>query len=306
MPFIRYRLLTEHASHVCLSANKLLKRIVMPDGVDYRIDSTEEEVKKAMAITADLHKHTYGISSDPVIQFAVIFSALIHDIGHTGVPNFLLAKEEPETATKYRNQSIAEQRSIDLAWDLLMEPSYEQLRECMMPTESEVNHFRELVVNSVLATDLFDKELGALRKSRWQKAFHPDESLPDSEEDAFNRKATIVIEHIIQASDVAHTMQHWHVYQKWNERLFQEMYAAYCSGRSDKDPSEGWYQGELGFFDNYVIPLAHKLKECGVFGVSSTEYLNYAVENREEWALKGEEICSQLVERFEASRFAKK
>jgi hypothetical protein len=30
-------------------------------------------------------------------------------------------------------------------------------------------------------------------------------------------KATIVIEHIIQASDVAHTMQHRHVYQKWLE-----------------------------------------------------------------------------------------
>jgi hypothetical protein len=26
-----------------------------------------------------------------------------------------------------------------------------------------------------------------------------------------HRKATIVLEHIIQASDVAHTMQHWYV-----------------------------------------------------------------------------------------------
>jgi hypothetical protein len=25
--------------------------------------------------------------------------------------------------------------------------------------------------------------------------------------------------------------------------------------------------GEIGFFDFYVIPLAKKLKECGVFGV---------------------------------------
>jgi hypothetical protein len=35
------------------------------------------------------------------------------------------------------------------------------------------------------------------------------------------------------------------------------------------DPSTFWYQGELGFFDNYIIPLAKKLKECNVFGVSS-------------------------------------
>jgi hypothetical protein len=78
------------------------------------------------------------------------------------------------------------------------------------------------------------------------------------------------------------------VYQKWNERLFKEMYEAYLSGRSDKDPSIGWYQGEIGFFDFYIIPLAKKLKECGVFGVSSDEYLNYAVANRREWEDKGE------------------
>jgi len=43
---------------------------------------------------------------------------------------------------------------------------------------------------------------------------------------------------LIQASDVSHTMQHWHSYRKWNERLFQEMYAAFKAGRAEKDPSE--------------------------------------------------------------------
>lgn len=101
-----------------------------------------------------------------------------------------------------------------------------------------------------------------------------------------NRKATIVIEHLIQASDVAHTMQHWHIYRKWNERFFVECYQAYKDGRAEKDPSIGWYQGEIGFFDFYIIPLARKLKECGVFGVSSDEYLNYAVHNRQEWQVR--------------------
>lgn len=31
-----------------------------------------------------------------------------------------------------------------------------------------------------------------------------------------------------------------------------------------------------GFFDFYIIPLAKKLKDCGVFEVSSDEYLNSA------------------------------
>ena len=76
-------------------------------------------------------------------------------------------------------------------------------------------------------------------------------------------------------------------------------------GRADKNPADFWYQGEIGFFDfvscvyrwlvtsfeltlatdslnlfndwlcqQYIIPLAKKLKDCGVFGVSSDEYLN--------------------------------
>ena len=35
-----------------------------------------------------------------------------------------------------------------------------------------------------------------------------------------------------------------------------------------------------------VIPLTQKLKECGVFGVSSGEYLEYARRNRDEWEEK--------------------
>jgi len=45
-----------------------------------------------------------------------------------------------------------------------------------------------------------------------------------------------------------------------------------------------------------VIPLAKKLKECGVFGVSSDEYLTYAEQNRAEWEQRGEEILHGLVQ----------
>jgi hypothetical protein len=106
------------------------------------------------------------------------------------------------------------------------------------------------------------------------------------------------MEHLIQASDVAHTMQHWLVYIKWNEKLFQEMYLAYKSGRGKNDPSVGWYKGELWFYDNYIIPLAGKLKQCRVFGVSSDEFLDYASANRKEWELKGERLVKEWVSKY--------
>lgn len=148
----------------------------------------------------------------------------------------------------------------------------------------------------MMATDIVNKEQGALRKKRWEKAFSADslskECSPENFVEASNRKATIVIEHLIQASDVAHTMQHWHVYLKWNERLFRENYKAFKDGKAATDPSENWYQGEIGFFDFYIIPLAKKLKDCGVFGVSSDEYLDYAMHNRHEWSIKGKDVVA--------------
>ena len=138
-----------------------------------------------------------------------------------------------------------------------------------------------------------------LRNARWEKAFQK-KNLVDAtaiQEDV-NRKATIVIEHLIQASDVAHTMQHWHIYRKWNENFFFENLRAFKQGRAEKDPTEFWYKGEMGFFDFYIIPLAKKLKECGVFGVSCDEYLNYAMTNRKEWEARGEEAVTEMVEKY--------
>ena len=266
-----------------MSVMKLLGRIVAPDIM------TED--------ARDLHDHTYGITSDPLTQFAVVLSAMLHDVDHPGVPNTTLISEDADIAGIYKNKSIAEQNSVDLAWDLLMEDSYSELRRAIYATENELKRFRQLIVNTILATDIMDKELKALRNSRWENAFtdYTQRSMNESTKDMVNRKATIVIEHLIQASDVAHTMQHWQIYRKWNARLFQEMYKAYEEGRSETDPSEGWYKGEMGFFDFYIIPLAKKLEECGVFGVSSHEYLNYAKENREEWELKGQGIVEEYL-----------
>jgi hypothetical protein len=94
-------------------------------------------------------------------------------------------------------------------------------------------------------------------------------------------------------------MQHWNVFRKWNERLFCEMWTAYQQGRAAVNPASFWAAGEIGFFEYYVIPLAKKLKDCGVFGVASDEYLNYALQNLAEWKAKGDEIVAEMVMQLE-------
>ncbi|KAL3911038.1 MAG: hypothetical protein SGARI_001837, partial [Bacillariaceae sp.] len=182
-----------------MSVVKLLSRIVAPETELHGNGSNE---------FAALHDHTYGITSDPLTQFSVILSALIHDLYHPGVTNAVLTKENSKIATLYKNKSVAEQKSVDDAWQLLMNPAFVKLRGAIYSNSEEYNRFRHLVVNCVMATDIMDKDLSAARKARWEAAFM-DQAEGDFSQLAVNRKATIVIEHLIQASDVVHTMQHW-------------------------------------------------------------------------------------------------
>ena len=176
-------------------------------------------------MSKNLHDHTFGITSDPLTQLAVVMSALIHDVDHTGVGNAQLVKEGVEIASIYKNKSVAEQNSIDIAWELLMDVNFVDLRHAIYGTGNEKKRFRQLLVNVVLATDIVDKELKDLRNNRWATAFNGEQTGKATAEmgrDEKNRKATIILEHLIQASDISHTMQHWHVYRKWNERFFDE------------------------------------------------------------------------------------
>lgn len=76
----------EHASHVSMSVSKLLSRIVAPD-LPEKLD-----VKGSLhsSIHSSIHDHTYGITSDPMTQFACVFSGLIHDVDHQGMFKLML------------------------------------------------------------------------------------------------------------------------------------------------------------------------------------------------------------------------
>ena len=74
-----------------MSVVKLLGRIVAPSDVldqqsDDEADAPQQGSesgyeKSKFDVAATLHDYSYGITSDPLTQFACAFSALIHDVG---------------------------------------------------------------------------------------------------------------------------------------------------------------------------------------------------------------------------------
>ena len=76
----------EHASHVTASVRKLLTRIVNADRATAASTTKNALDRQSNAELVDLTGNSYGITSDPLTQFAVVFSAVIHDADHPGVP----------------------------------------------------------------------------------------------------------------------------------------------------------------------------------------------------------------------------
>jgi 3'5'-cyclic nucleotide phosphodiesterase len=109
-----------HASHVLMSVVKMMQRIVSPSQARQEMMKSGQEkedrrgrrrkpaIRRALSME-ELHDHTYGITADPLTQFAVVFAALIHDLDHPGVPNATLAQEKTRLARVYNNRSISEQ-----------------------------------------------------------------------------------------------------------------------------------------------------------------------------------------------------
>jgi hypothetical protein len=81
-----------------------------------------------------------------------------------------------------------------------MDEEYDGIRASIYSNETYLELFRQLVVNSVMATDIMDKEANSLRSAKWDKAFKAADETDSSitELDATNRIATIVIEDLLE------------------------------------------------------------------------------------------------------------
>lgn len=161
----------DRASYVSMTAKKLLTRLILESS------GLPPEEK---------HKATFGIVSDPLSQFALVFAALIAGMG-------FMEEGSDELSAKYNKRCVWLQNSLDLAWNQLMQPEFEDLRAAICADEDELKHFRQILVKAVLATDYMDNELEERRKIRWDKAFG------DASDD-MNLKGTIAVVLLLQVS----------------------------------------------------------------------------------------------------------
>ena len=385
----------EHAVHVTISMNKLLSMVCVDKAFRDHLkerrtteplqpqigcnsvknndqpppNSSSHDAQRRGSLQSNMggaENLSFGIGDDPLMLFAMVFSALIHDVGHTGVPNSTLVEEEDALAILHNDVSVAEQNSLQVAFSMLQRDEFAGLKKCICPTPEDRRIFRKKVISMVMVTDISDQERIQIVASRWNAAFppdggrhgiaermhsrsvqnehqqpHPSKKKIQSTElkaaisrrrfsmfstdaaveefatesrrlgirtsmdfsgmllDAYHSvdqlKQHAVLETMMNAADVAHTMQSFQVFVKWNKRLFREFYVAHMAGRLSFDPCENWYENQIGFFKHYILPLTQKMKDCGVFGHTGSVFEYFAMENKERWMKEGEDISERII-----------
>ena len=246
--------------------------------------------------------YTLGLGKDPLIHFALVFAALVHDVDHKGIPNKQLVAEGHELARIYKDDSIAELHSLTLAFSILHEKEFADLRQLIAATRGEKIVFRKLVTDLILTTDISSKKRSEIVRNKWKSAFtlqNVINYIPTRKENVIELKRNAILGQIMLVADIAHTMQEWETFVKWNHNLFIEVSQAYHKGQCSidaKDPSEIWFEDQIGFFNGYVIPLAQRMVESGIFLNNGHEFVKRAKFNCERWKIEGRQICRTFFE----------
>jgi len=251
----------EHACQVVLSASFLVK--------EYH--KTKDEIGSKT-----------GIDSNPFVRFITVFSALIHDVGHLGMPNAQLVDDKHCLTKVYRN-SFLERQSLQIGLGIFIEdfPDLSTMVLRMCP------EFVHLVTSAVLATDVSSQERQKEIKDRFERVT----TTPDGNVSEFE-KTQAVVEQILLLADVGHCTQGYDIFLDWNAFFFMECLTNFKAGHGP-DPRAGWFKGQISFIEFYIIPLAER---CSAL-VPSCEAVNGARTIVNTWKLQGEEFTKDIIDR---------
>jgi len=106
---------------------------------------------------------------------------------------------------------------------------------------------------------------------------------------------SVIMETIIKSADVAHNLQGFDQMANWSDCLYLELRKALVEKKGD-DPMNGWFNNQIGFLDFYLLPLARKLDDTGVFGDSRGAVFASIVEkNRKRWTKEGMGVTMKII-----------
>jgi hypothetical protein len=78
-----------------------------------------------------------------------------------------------------------------------------------------------------------------------------------------------------------------------------ELRKAFLSGRGfDAQPK--WFENQIGFLESYLLPLAHRLEDMGIFQLMGPMFAEVVESNRDRWLVEGYDVTQKVIADGEA------
>jgi hypothetical protein len=167
------------------------------------------------ATTWFLFKGRLSTLIDQEMQFAMILSAIIHDVGHPALNNPFLINTHNELARRYNDQSCLENFHVCKAFEIMK--SSPKLDVLAKFPKSSHNRIRTACISNVLGTDnayhskilgkLTTKlDAGSLNMSEWNDTL-------------------LVMKLVLHAADVSNPSKDMLLYKRWTDLIMAEFFA---------------------------------------------------------------------------------
>ena len=204
-----------------------------------------------------------------VETFALLFAALIHDIGHLGVSNDWLIHENHNLALLYSDQSVAEMHSLACGFGILNNANHDI---CAGFTTEERRTFRAVVIDLVLSTNISDYERQRILRQKLDAVMmlKTEDGYADMST-SMNRLSLLNL--IIRAADVGASMQDVETSRIWSKRFFLEQRdAVNAAGGPSIDNAEFCSQHGK-FMERHAAVLALSLTSSGALSQSLSMHI---------------------------------
>jgi len=144
-------------------------------------------------------------------QFAILISAVVHDVDHPGNTNLFEVNSASELALRYNDQAVLENHHCSTAFRLMRKPNLNILSSLPKSVATEV---RKTIISCVMATDMavhFD-----LIDETKKKAHEGGINFEDPKDQAFLGKI------LLHSADLSNPVRPFHVTREWARRISLE------------------------------------------------------------------------------------
>mmetsp|Transcript_8905 Transcript_8905/g.21058 ORF Transcript_8905/g.21058 Transcript_8905/m.21058 type:complete len:435 (+) Transcript_8905:607-1911(+) len=208
-------------------------------------------------------------------QYALILSALCHDLEHPGVNNPFLVSTKSALAMLYNDQSVLENHHCCRAFQIMCHKEVGLLEEL---SPADYFKLRKVIISNILATDMARH---AEYMSRLRKFAEAEEGAPVLE-------PQFEMEVLMKSADTSNVLKPFSVCKKWAVRVTEEFF-----GQGDKEKardlnltpmcdrdSQGRVALQKGFIDFVVGPFYTLV---GKVLPGAHEAMQLMAQNRKEW-----------------------